>query len=115
MDVVVAWLKGTTLSQAIVTHIWVWPLCESLHFIGLALVIGIVGFFDLRLMGFMKRVPVGAIRDLMPLAILGFGLNLDDRRHVLHRHARAVRAQRRVVGEGVLSRRRGLSTPSPSS
>lgn len=76
MDVVAAWLKSTTLSHAIVTHIWVWPLCESLHFIGLALVIGIVGFFDLRLMGFMKRVPVSAIRGLMPLAICGFGLNL---------------------------------------
>jgi hypothetical protein len=76
MDGVAAWLKGTALSNAIVTHIWVWPLCESLHFIGLALVIGIVGFMDLRLMGFMKRVPLGAIRDLMPLAILGFTLNL---------------------------------------
>jgi hypothetical protein len=76
MDAVVAWLKGTALSNAIVTHVWVWPLCESLHFIGLALIIGIVGFLDLRLMGFMKRVPVGAIRDLMPLAIFGFLLNL---------------------------------------
>jgi hypothetical protein len=75
MDAVAAWLKGTALSNAIVTHIWVWPLCESLHFIGLALVIGIVGFLDLRLMGFMKRVPLGAIRDLMPLAILGFTVN----------------------------------------
>jgi len=76
MDAVVAWLKSTALSSAIVTHIWVWPLCESLHFVGLALVVGIVGFFDLRLMGFMQRVPLGAIRDLMPLAILGFLINL---------------------------------------
>ena len=38
--------------------------------------IGIAGFFDLRLMGFMKRVPVSAARDLMPLAIGGFGLNV---------------------------------------
>jgi hypothetical protein len=76
MDTVVAWLKSTTLSSAIVTHIWVWPLCESLHFVGLTLVIGIVGFFDLRLMGFMKRVPINAVRDLMPLAIFGFLLNL---------------------------------------
>jgi hypothetical protein len=77
MDAVVVWLKSTSLSHAVVNHIWVWPLCESLHFIGLALVIGIVGLFDLRLMGFMKRIPVGAIRDLMPLAIVGFGINLS--------------------------------------
>jgi hypothetical protein len=78
MDAVVVWLKGTALSNSIVTHIWVWPLCESLHFVGLALVIGIVGLFDLRLMGFMKRIPVAAIRDLMPLAILGFAINLTS-------------------------------------
>ena len=46
------------------------------HFIGLTLVIGIAGFFDLRLMGFMKRVPVSAARELMPLAIAGFAMNM---------------------------------------
>src|SRR5262249_60192346 len=46
------------------------------HFVGLALVIGMAGFFDLRLMGFMKRVPVSAARDLMPFALAGFLMNL---------------------------------------
>ncbi len=72
----VAWLESTTLSRGIVEHRWIWPTCEIIHFIGLTLVIGIAGFFDLRLMGFMKRVPVSAARDLMPLAIAGFLLNL---------------------------------------
>jgi hypothetical protein len=76
MDPFVAWLKTTSLSQAIVLETWVWPLCETLHFIGLSLVIGVVGFFDLRLMGFMKRIPVIAVRDLMPFALAGFVLNL---------------------------------------
>ena len=76
MDPFVAWLKSTTISAAIVQYPWVWPMCETIHFIGLALVLGIAGFFDLRLMGFMKRVPVRAARDLMPLAIGGFLLNL---------------------------------------
>src|SRR5438874_13275802 len=72
----VAWLESTTLSRGIVEHRWIWPTCEIIHFIGLTLVIGIAGFFDLRLMGFMNRVPVSAARDLMPLAIAGFLLNL---------------------------------------
>jgi hypothetical protein len=76
VDNFVIWLKGTALSAAITSHIWVWPLAETLHFVGLALVIGIAGFFDLRLMGFMNRVPVSAARDLMPFAVLGFGINL---------------------------------------
>jgi len=76
MDAFVAWLESTTLSRTIVNYRWIWPLCEIVHFIGLTLVIGIAGFFDLRLMGLMKRVPVSAARDLMPLAIAGFLLNL---------------------------------------
>jgi len=39
MDPFVAWLKTTSLSQAIVLTRWVWPLCETLHFIGLSLVV----------------------------------------------------------------------------
>jgi hypothetical protein len=76
MDAFVAWLQATRLSQAIVFSTWVWPACETLHFMGLALVIGIVGFFDVRLIGFFRRVPVAAARELMPFAIGGFFVNL---------------------------------------
>lgn len=75
MDTFVTWLQATRLSQAIVFNIWIWPAAEALHFVGLALVIGIVGFFDLRLMGFFRQAPVSAVRDLMPFALVGFALN----------------------------------------
>jgi hypothetical protein len=55
---------------------WIWPFCETLHFIGLSLLLGVTGFFDLRLMGFFSRVSVAAARELMPLALLGFAINL---------------------------------------
>lgn len=76
MNAFVAWLQTTSLSQTIVFSTWIWPVCETLHFVGLAMVIGTVGFFDARLMGFLKRVPVAAARDLMPFALAGFALNL---------------------------------------
>jgi hypothetical protein len=76
MDSFVAWLQATRLSQAIVYHTWIWPACETLHFIGLALVIGIAGFFDLRLLGLFRRIPVAAARELMTFALAGFLLNL---------------------------------------
>ena len=76
MDAFVEWLRTTSLSQAIVYRIWVWPLCETLHFVGLAMIIGIAGFFDLRLMGFFKTIPIDDARELMPLAVIGFLLNL---------------------------------------
>ena len=72
----VQWLRATSASEWINSTTWMWPLCESLHFIGLSLLIGIAGFFDLRLMGFFKRVPVAAAKALMPFALFGFGLNV---------------------------------------
>jgi len=57
---------------------WVLPLCESLHFIGMALLVGIVGVFDLRLLGMAKRLPVAPLQRLMPFALLGFVLSLGS-------------------------------------
>jgi len=76
MDPFIEWLRGTPVSEWINRTIWIWPLAETLHFIGLSLVIGIVGFFDLRLMGFFKRVPVSAAHEFIPFGIGGVALNL---------------------------------------
>ena len=74
LDLFAAWLRGTSISEAIRVSTWLWPLCEILHFFGLSLLIGIAGFFDLRLLGFMKRVPISAAWTLMPWAKAGFAL-----------------------------------------
>ena len=76
VDAFVEWVKSTGLSHTILSYRWIWPACETLHFVGLALVIGIVGLFDLRLMGFFKRISVSAARELMPFAVFGFLINL---------------------------------------
>ena len=75
METLIQWLQATPLSLWINQSTWVWPLCETLHFIGLSLLIGVTGFFDLRLIGFFNRVPVAAAKDLMPLALVGFAIN----------------------------------------
>jgi len=72
-----SWLSGTSLSVALQhQEQWLWPFCETFHFIGLSLLLGIAGFFDLRLMGVMKRIPIRAVWKLMPWAIVGFSINL---------------------------------------
>jgi hypothetical protein len=75
-DLIVAWLKATALSRLVVDTPWLWPACEMLHFVGVALVIGIAGTFDLRLMGFMRQVPVAAFMQLRPWAAAGVLLNV---------------------------------------
>ena len=55
---------------------WLWPTCETLHFFGLALLIGTAGFFDLRLLGLARRVPMSVAREFMPVGIFGFSLNV---------------------------------------
>jgi hypothetical protein len=73
---IVTWLKGTALSHLVLTTPWLWPACEMLHFVGIALVIGIAGLFDLRLMGYMTHVPVAAVMQLRPWAGAGVLINL---------------------------------------
>jgi uncharacterized membrane protein len=55
---------------------WVWPTSETVHFIGLSLLFTVVLIVDLRLLGMMKSVPYSAVYQLLPIGMLGFGLNL---------------------------------------
>jgi hypothetical protein len=72
----IAFLHATALSQWVVNGQWVWPVAETLHFIGLALLIGIIAPLDARLIGFMPRVPIAALHRMVPWAIAGFLLCL---------------------------------------
>ena len=33
---------------------WGWPMAESIHFLGLSMLVGCIGLFDLRLLGMAK-------------------------------------------------------------
>ncbi|MGE0592134.1 MAG: hypothetical protein AB7G23_12215 [Vicinamibacterales bacterium] len=71
------YLQDTPVSLFLQSQaVWLWPLSETLHFIGLTLLIGATGLLDLRLLGFMKAVPIATIRQFMPLALIGFAINL---------------------------------------
>ena len=55
---------------------WGWPIAESLHFLGLCLLVGSIGAFDLRLLGLAKRIPIKAMHRFIPFGLLGFAINL---------------------------------------
>jgi hypothetical protein len=55
---------------------WMWPTCETLHFVGLSLLCGVVFLVDLRILGVMKGVSFASLHRLLPWAALGFGVNI---------------------------------------
>lgn len=55
---------------------WGWPVAESIHFLGLCLLIGTVGVFDLRMLGLAKGVSLADLHKLVPVGVAGYLLNV---------------------------------------
>jgi len=55
---------------------WGWPASETVHFIGLSLLFGVVLLVNLRMLGFMKSIPYSTLHRLLPWGVLGFGINV---------------------------------------
>ena len=60
----------------VTNNTWVWPACETLHFVGLCLLFSVVLIVDLRMLGMAKSISFQALYQLLPFGMLGFGLNL---------------------------------------
>lgn len=69
---IVSTFAGATNVRALMHTAWAWPAAESLHFIGLSLLVGTIFVFDLRLLGIGRRIPIGALHRLIPWGIAGY-------------------------------------------
>jgi hypothetical protein len=70
------WLRSASVKAFVLEHPWVWPACETVHFIGLSLSFGVLLLANLRLLGMAKDVSFSALHRLLPWGVLGFGINL---------------------------------------
>jgi hypothetical protein len=70
------WLKHTLVGEFVRGSSWAFPALQSLHFIGMTLLIGVVGAIDLRVLGLARGLPIHPLHRLLPVAFIGFGLNL---------------------------------------
>ncbi len=75
MDAITQFMLSTGIDNFVATQDWVWPVCEILHFFGMALLIGSVGLVDLRMLGIAKGVPIKALERFIPLGVIGFVVN----------------------------------------
>lgn len=75
MDALLAFSHATGI-HAFMHTTWGWPVVESLHFIGLSLLVGAVGLFDLRMLGMARGIPMQALHRLIPWGVGGYALNV---------------------------------------
>jgi hypothetical protein len=70
------WIKETSLGAVVRESSWLFWAGQSLHFVGLSMLLGGMLIVDLKLLGFLPGVPMRAALAFIPLAIAGFLINL---------------------------------------
>jgi hypothetical protein len=78
IDGALAALEATRLADSIRQSLYIFPFLESLHVVGLAMVVGTIAILDLRMLGVASiRRPVSAIaRDVEKWAWAAFALTV---------------------------------------
>ena len=72
MRELIQWLTSTPVNTLVMDYRWTWPISESLHFCGLALMVGTVGTFDLRLLGLGKGIAPAVLHYSIRFGVAGF-------------------------------------------
>ena len=73
---VLQWIKDMPVGAAVRQSRWMFATGETLHFFGLCLLVGAMLIVDLRLLGYIRIVPMRAALAFLPFAIVGFVINL---------------------------------------
>lgn len=74
MHALMDWLVASPAAHLVNDYRWSWPIAESIHFIGLVLLAGTVGAFDLRLLGIGKGVRPADLHRLLAFGVAGFAM-----------------------------------------
>jgi hypothetical protein len=70
------WINTTPLHDLMLQQSWAFPAAETIHFMGLSMLIGSLLIVDLRGMGLLRMIPFEQAHKLIPLAIIGFVANV---------------------------------------
>ncbi len=73
---IISWLQNSNIGTGIRESIWFFPFIETTHVLALALSVGVLVWFDLRLVGWgMRHTAISKIhKQIMPWAIVGFAI-----------------------------------------
>ncbi len=69
------WLESSGFAAAMRQWLWLYPIVEIVHITGIALLVGSIAMFDLRLLGFSRALPVRRLAGhLLPWTLAGFAV-----------------------------------------
>jgi hypothetical protein len=69
------WLQSSWVGIFVAEALWAYPVLETMHTIGMAMLIGSLGLINLRVLGYKSELPLLGTRQLLPLAWIGFTFN----------------------------------------
>src|SRR5688500_9981661 len=74
-----SWLESTSVAVWIGTSasVWAMPTVLTLHTAGMAVLVGTCWVLDLRLLGIVRHVPIGAFRWVFPVIAIGLIINIS--------------------------------------
>jgi hypothetical protein len=75
LDDIIGWLTSTPVNTVVMGYRWVWPISEILHFCALAVMVGVVATFDLRLLGLAKGVAPAVLHRSLRYGVAAFVLS----------------------------------------
>jgi hypothetical protein len=70
------WIEESALGIYVREDLWGFAIALSLHAVGMAMVLGVVVVTNLRVLGYVKEIPVLSYSGLFTTAWLGFAINL---------------------------------------
>lgn len=74
---VLVWLETSGFAQAMRQWLWLYPIVEIAHVVGIVLLVGAATMFDLRILGLSRTLPVTRMaRHLLPWSVTGLGVML---------------------------------------
>jgi len=68
-------VSAAGIKDYVLQHPYVWPTCETLHFIGMSLMFGVLMIVNLRLVGWLRGMSFASVHRLLPFGLMGFGIN----------------------------------------
>lgn len=69
------WMKELPWVVSFRESSWVYPIVETVHGIGMGLLVGTLTVIDIRVLGGLRRIPLELMPKLTPFLWVGFVLN----------------------------------------